>query len=359
MISKMKYGVYIGRFQIPTVAHLENIEYALTQVDHLFVVIGTAYGPRDDANPFLGHERREMLQRALSNRGNVKLYQVTFLLVDDYPINEDWADNIKTVIHSQARYDEVYLVGMKKDESSFYLDMFPQWQSIECEKRSYDNGPQVSRLVSSTDLRRAWYEGRLNIFAGFLDPTTLKYVGEYGFDNPDLFNYFKQEHDFYVSHKKQLELIKSVYPYPIQYITADAAVFHNDQLLLIQRGKSPGFNLWALVGGHVESHETVWEGMIRELREESGIDLTRHVIRDVDCFSIDNPRRSRRGRILTHVGVIIISDDEYIVVEAGDDAKNFLWVDEDTLDEMKHQMFEDHYHLAKTAFAKKEGLENG
>lgn len=49
----------------------------------------------------------------------------------------------------------------------------------------------------------------------------------------------------------------------------EAAVFHNDKLLLIRRGDD---GLWALPGGITDAGETLAQSALRELREEAGID---------------------------------------------------------------------------------------
>ncbi|KAA9155154.1 NUDIX domain-containing protein [Amycolatopsis acidicola] len=45
------------------------------------------------------------------------------------------------------------------------------------------------------------------------------------------------------------------------------------RLLLIQRGHEPGAGLWSLPGGRVERGETDAEAVVRELREETGLDV--------------------------------------------------------------------------------------
>ena len=52
-------------------------------------------------------------------------------------------------------------------------------------------------------------------------------------------------------------------------ITFDGA----GRLLLIQRGHDPGCGKWSLPGGRVESGETDQAAVVRELREETGLDV--------------------------------------------------------------------------------------
>jgi ADP-ribose pyrophosphatase YjhB (NUDIX family) len=52
-------------------------------------------------------------------------------------------------------------------------------------------------------------------------------------------------------------------------------IAHDDQgrLLLIRRAHEPGTGLWSLPGGRVEPGETDKKAVIRELREETGLDV--------------------------------------------------------------------------------------
>ncbi|WP_033295101.1 NUDIX hydrolase [Amycolatopsis jejuensis] len=50
------------------------------------------------------------------------------------------------------------------------------------------------------------------------------------------------------------------------------------RLLLIQRGHDPGKGLWSLPGGRVEKGETDTEAVVRELHEETGLDVRPHTL---------------------------------------------------------------------------------
>ena len=55
-------------------------------------------------------------------------------------------------------------------------------------------------------------------------------------------------------------------------IAVGAIVFDaQGRVLLVQRGKPPGENLWTVPGGRLEAKETLAQAVAREVREETGL----------------------------------------------------------------------------------------
>jgi 8-oxo-dGTP diphosphatase len=52
-----------------------------------------------------------------------------------------------------------------------------------------------------------------------------------------------------------------------------ALIFDGDRILLVERGKDPLKGFWSLPGGVLETGETLAEGLRREVREETGLDV--------------------------------------------------------------------------------------
>jgi ADP-ribose pyrophosphatase YjhB (NUDIX family) len=46
-----------------------------------------------------------------------------------------------------------------------------------------------------------------------------------------------------------------------------------DRVLLVERGRPPGEGLWTVPGGRVELGESLAEAVVREVREETGLDV--------------------------------------------------------------------------------------
>jgi mutator protein MutT len=50
-------------------------------------------------------------------------------------------------------------------------------------------------------------------------------------------------------------------------------VVHEGRVLLIRRGKAPLFGRWVVPGGTVELGETLEQALVREVREETGLEV--------------------------------------------------------------------------------------
>jgi len=100
------------------------------------------------------------------------------------------------------------------------------------------------------------------------------------------------------------------------------AVVRDDagRLLLIRRGQEPSRGLWSLPGGRVEPGETHEQAVVREVREETGLDV--HVGPQV-------------GRIRIPAGAVVYDVIDFGCTPAdpgarpvaGDDADDVTWAD--------------------------------
>ena len=72
-------------------------------------------------------------------------------------------------------------------------------------------------------------------------------------------------------------------------------VIYRDQKILLGLRQNTGWSdgLWHLIGGHVEEGEMITDAVIREAREELGIEVNRKSLRLVHVRSILRPSHSR------------------------------------------------------------------
>lgn len=113
------------------------------------------------------------------------------------------------------------------------------------------------------------------------------------------------------------------YKYPHPAVTTDCVIFGLDdnelKVLLIERGNEPYKGCWAFPGGFLNPDETVEQGALRELREET--ELEDVYIEEVGVFS--DPKRDPRDRVITVAFYSIIKIRD---VKAGDDAAKVNWL---------------------------------
>ena len=73
---------------------------------------------------------------------------------------------------------------------------------------------------------------------------------------------------------------------PRPLVGVGAVVWHQDHVLLIQRGKEPKKGSWSIPGGAQELGETVREAVCREVQEETGVKISSPILVDtVDLIS--------------------------------------------------------------------------
>ena len=347
-IQVFDFLVFIGRFQPFHLGHLKVIEQGLKQAKQLIVLCGSAHQPRSTRNPWTVEEREQMIRGALTEEQNRRLHFAP--LMDIVYNDETWVRNVQATVngivtahhptpHKQAN---IGLIGHSKDESSYYLKLFPQWRSVQVE--NYKN-------LCATPLREAMFvENQTD--AGACE----KFLTEKGkeafpsnvqtwlqqFCNSDEYGFVRDEHNFVAKYRKAWEQA----PYEPTFVTVDAVVVQSGHILLVERNARPGKGLLALPGGFIGAHERLADACLRELREETRLKVPAPVlkgsIKGQEVF--DDPYRSARGRTITHAFYIELEPNKELPkVKGGDDAKHAMWVPLAELD--PKQLFEDHYFI--------------
>lgn len=108
----------------------------------------------------------------------------------------------------------------------------------------------------------------------------------------------------------------------IRYTVDVAAVTPDGRVLLIERGWPPYKGQLALPGGHVDLAETAPIAAVRELREETGLEVDLEDLRLVGVW--DDPDRDPRGRYVSVVYAVDVPLET--TARAGDDAAAVWWV---------------------------------
>jgi bifunctional NMN adenylyltransferase/nudix hydrolase len=332
MSKKYNTLVLIGRFQPIHNAHLEIIKRATALCNQLVIVTGSANQPRTYKNPFTSDERARMIRAAaggLSMRISIEANPDT--IYND----QAWAIRVQSLVakHTQPG-DRVGIIGHKKDDSSFYLDMFPQWGYEDVE---------LIEFLSAVNIRDLFFKRDVNMsfIKGVVPESTFDFLMT--FKSTPEYEQIIREREFIAGYKKQYASL----PYAPVFVTTDAVVICSGHVLMIKRRSEPGKGLWALPGGflNADTDKSVQDCAIRELKEETGIKVPVPVlvgsIQDNRVF--DAIGRSTRGRTITHAFKIVLPDGELPKVKGMDDAEKARWVP--IAEVRSDECYEDHYEI--------------
>ena len=62
--------------------------------------------------------------------------------------------------------------------------------------------------------------------------------------------------------------------YPTRpFLAVSAAIFHDGRVLIVRRARPPAYGLYTLPGGGVELGETLEQAVVREVREETALEV--------------------------------------------------------------------------------------
>jgi bifunctional NMN adenylyltransferase/nudix hydrolase len=339
MTKKYDTLVYIGRFQPVHAAHIEIIRRATHLARQLIIIVGSAKQPRTYKNPFTSHEREIMIVNSLHKLGDQNCSVRIEHNIDTIYNDPAWAIRVQAIVAKHTLgLNKIGIIGHDKDETTFYLKMFPQWAREEVE---------LIEPLNATEIRDIYFrrDSNLRFIEGVVPRSVLEFLGN--FKNTQDFEQIVREREFVAQYKKQFEGLA----YPPIFVTVDAVVIQSGHVLMIRRRSEPGRGLWALPGGFVNARtdRSVQDAMLRELREETGIKVPAPVlagnIKEIRVF--DAVDRSARGRTITHAHKIVLPDGELPRVKGMDDADKARWT---PLAEVKSEdCFEDHWDIIQWA----------
>nr|WP_246712324.1 bifunctional nicotinamide-nucleotide adenylyltransferase/Nudix hydroxylase [Rhizobium rosettiformans] len=344
--KEFDYLIFIGRFQPLHVGHQFVIEQALERAENVIVLVGSATSARSPRNPFTYEERREVIDstfrsHAFPNRLHIRP-------ISDTSSDNRWKEQVQRQVYSVLESDtdirlngigkrRIGLIGYAKDGSSYYLKMFPQWESVNVQP---DSGP-----FNATDIRERYFTPLPEISERWLSPATVDFLSS--FVRTQEFKDILRDAAYISAYRQSWNLA----PFKPTFVTVDNVCVQSGHVLLVKRGDYPGKGLWALPGGFINHDEPLKESAIRELREETLIaDHLGRIppaklagfIQEDRTKVFDDPNRSSRGRTITHAFYYEFPDQvEMFQVQGADDAEAAAWVPFGEL--QQSQMFEDHY----------------
>lgn len=332
--------VFIGRFQPPTNAHIEIIEHALQYGERVLILSGSSSQPRTIKNPWNVQERASMIGPNFPDDfARITVHGLTDRLYND----QLWVRDVQEIVAKFAGpEDKVAIIGHNKDDSTYYLQMFPQWTALEMENIDDLNATDV-RNIYFNPLYTLHKEGTtfdLNV-KGKLPTGTAEFLTE--FKHRDEYATLVEEFEYIQRYKE----LWSQSPYPVTFTTTDAVVVQSGHVLMVRRKTAPGKNLLALPGGFVSQEELLVDSMIRELREETKLKVPVPILKGSikHQHTFDHPGRSLRGRTITYAYHIELPNGPLSKVKGGSDAADAQWIPIAQLLSMGNEIFEDHLHI--------------
>lgn len=116
-------------------------------------------------------------------------------------------------------------------------------------------------------------------------------------------------------------------------VAVDAVVFgYKDKslhILLIKRSIEPFKGHWALPGGLVQEEESLEDAVIRELKEETNVNIEYLE----QLYSFGKPRRDPRNRVVSIAYYVLVKPEHHTII-ADTDAGDVAWFDIKDLPEL-------------------------
>jgi bifunctional NMN adenylyltransferase/nudix hydrolase len=369
------YLVFVLRGQPFHYGHASVILEGLRQSKHVIILIGSADSAINPRNPFTYEERARMVQDWYNYEGIQSVHdanlrtgahqildaqggqeRLIILPLKDHLYNDDaWLEEVQNLVNGAVQGNErgwkdyppkVGLIGHSKDQTSYYLQKFPQWGNIDV--------PAFTdrHLCNATEVRDIYFgktrgDEMAEIAAQALPDTTIKFLDEY--DGSKDFRYLYNWHRYVEKYKEDHGFANPDLPYEGSHATVDAVVLCAGHVLLGERRAMPGKGQWALPGGFINPGEAIKAAMVRELTEETCLKLkvpVKAITGNIKAFWVfDDAYRSTRGRVYSNCfGIRLDPDPKGLPkVRGRSDFAKAWWQPLSELD--PKLFFEDHYHI--------------
>lgn len=320
-------AIYIGRFQPFLNDHLAQLRHALTLSSRVLLVVEGGHAP-SPRHPLDARQRTALIRAALSPQERQRVHLV--VKRRDYD-HERWSQSLRQqVLSVMSGHPRVVVLR----EPGGRLPA-PQWADRILNVPADENpAPLRELLYQAADPRAELGRQQMLLAPGSL-PLLEQWLASPAFAER-------------AQEWRELKRMRAQWdgsPYTPIFTTVDTVVQCAGQILLIRRGRAPGKGLFALPGGFLEAEDTLLESAMRELFEETALDVSvpalRSALQAVQVF--DAPDRSQRGRVLTHAFHFRLTMPALPAIRAGDDAADACWMPLAELPAHEQAFHDDHF----------------
>lgn len=332
-MEKFDYCIFIGHFSPYLLGHENLMIEALNSANKVIVVLGSHNKARNIKTPWTSEERQKMILSSLSLEDAAK---VEFIFLKDQLYSDQaWGiDLLDQVSQLTNKSTSIALICSENDNSK-YLKLFPQWKTISIKRES--------PWLKPSDIRFRYFTYDLS-YQRFVSPEVKNFLES--FKKTDDFALLKSDFDYI----KNYQASWSAAPFPVIFNTVDAVVIRSGHVLLVRRKGNPGKGQLALPGGFLNVNEEIEDAVIRELKEETSIKLSKEELAKYVGHSqvFSAPERSLRGRTITFGYLFDLGAGPLIPVKGSSDADKAFWLPLNEVKDRESEFFEDHYHIINT-----------
>ncbi len=319
-------AVVAGSFHVPAHEALAAVRQALALAPKVVLALTGARMPRSPRHPFTWEERAALLGELLADSPRAGI------AVE--PLREWWDDgrNARELAAAAARHAAPNArIGLLRMDDALAVPAGWTLQDLHDVQARQDDLLALLHGAETPELA-------LSAIGPQVPPAVQAFLAAF-LRTPDSAR-LREEARHIAREKEEW----SVAPYPVVLVTVDAVVRAAGHVLLIRRGRHPGQGLDALPGGFLDPRETVLAAAMRELKEETLLPLSdaqlRACLKDRQVF--DDPRRSQRGRVVTHAHFFDLPLERPPPVRGGDDAAAARWVPQQGLPALEDHLIDDH-----------------
>lgn len=367
----------IGRFSLFHNGHAHLIDRAVQTSDFLLILIGSSGQVRTIKNPFTFTERAAVIVDYVKSEypnaivridppDDEELFDADVLKgiiikpLRDHMYNDlEWINEVQEKVITTKNLlsyrctiaEDVYLTGADRDESTWYLKAFGGFFKSDLITESPHglelNATALRDELFSTNGQCLYRKsmGDNNLIHRLTPRATIDFL--YDFAAIQEFQDLVQEYQFI---KKYKDAWKSA-PYAPIFVTVDTCVIQSGHILVNVRDNYPGRGLWALPGGFLEQDEKMVDGAIRELIEETSIELSKaQLYGSIKAQQVfDAPDRSLRGRTITQCFLLKLDDSKPLpkVKPQKGEVKKLMWLPINEALSNTDKWFEDHLCMVK------------